>query len=333
MKNYFRIAIFLSVIGLALGGAAAGSARRAAAGPVIQGCAILPADNIWNTPVDTLPLDPHSADYVASMGASEHLHPDFGAGLWDGSPIGIPYNVVGGGQAKVGVSFRWPDESDAGPYPIPANPLIEGGSDHHLLVIDTDHCALYELYNAARTTNGWRADSGAIFPLGSNGLRPAGWTSADAAGLPILPGLARYDEVASGEITHALRFTVGQSRGAYIWPARHQASDLTGSQYPPMGQRFRMKADYNLSRFSDPQVLTLLRALKKYGMIVADNGSDWYISGAPDERWNNDALVAAFHSIPGSAFEAVDSSSLMVYPDSGQTLRYAFSIWLPLVRR
>jgi hypothetical protein len=221
----------------------------------------------------------------------------------------------------VGITFEYADESDPGPYPVPPDAPIEGGpqstGDRHVLVIDKDNCILYELYSAYPQANGtWQAGSGAIFNLRSNALRPSTWTSADAAGLPILPGLVRYDEVASGEIKHAIRFTTPQTRNTFIWPARHQASSLTGQQYPPMGQRFRLKANYDLSGFSkDTQVI--LTALKKYGMILADNGSSWYLSGVPDERWNNNVLHELVNVL-GSSFEAVNESSLMINPDSGQ---------------
>ena len=290
------------------------------AGPTLEGCPIFPSDHIWNTPIDTLPVDPNSAAMIAPI-AGDHLHPDFGSGTWDGFPIGIPYVSVPGTQAKLNVIFGYDDESDSGPYPIPPNPPIEGNpdgdGDRHILILDRDHCDLYELYAAHLEVDGWHAGSGAIFDLTDYALRPDGWTSADAAGLPILPGLVRYDEVAEGEIKHAIRFTVSQTRRDYVWPARHYASSLTGSQYPPMGQRFRLKADFEISSFS-PEVQVILQAMKTYGLILADNGSDWFISGAPDERWDNDMLVSEFHRIYGSNFEAVDVSSLMLDPDSGQ---------------
>jgi hypothetical protein len=290
-----------------------------------QACGVFPADNIWNVPIDSLPVDSNSSAYVATIGPTNGLHPDFGSGDWppgSDSPIGIPYVTVPGTQPKVEVSFDYADESDPGPYPIPPNPPIEGGpqsdGDRHILIIDTDNCILYELYYAFPQQDGsWHAGSGAIFDLKSDQLRPAGWTSADAAGLPIFPGLVRYDEVASGEINHALRFTVPQTRNTYIWPARHFASSLTGSQYPPMGQRFRLKADFDVSGFS-PANQVILTALKRYGMIVADNGSSWFVSGVPDPRWNNDDL-GMLHQVLGSNFEAVDESSLMVNPDSAAT--------------
>jgi hypothetical protein len=293
----------------------------ALAGETLEGCPVLPADNVWNTPVDTLPVDSRSASYITTIGSGTGLHPDFGSGLWDGGPIGIPYNIVTGTQAKVPVRFDYSDESDPGPYPIPADPLIEGGpastGDRHILLLDRDSCILYEIFSAYPESGRWVAGSGAVFDLRSTALRPPGWTSADAAGLPILPGLVRYDEVASGEIHHALRFTVPRTRRAYLWPARHYASTLTGLQYPPMGQRFRLKAGFDLSGFS-PETQVILSAIKKYGMILADNGGAWYISGVPDERWDNDVLVAELGRVKGSDFEAVDESSLMLSPDSGR---------------
>lgn len=290
--------------------------------PSIQGCPIFPADSVWNTPIDHLPIDPNSSAYITTIGATKGIHPDFGSGLYEGSPIGIPYNVVPGNQLKVPVTFYYEDESDPGPYPIPLDALIEGGpdsdGDRHVLVLDKGHCILYETFDSWPQPNGsWEAGSGAIFDLLSHGLRPDGWTSSDAAGLPILPGLVRYDEVASGEIRHAIRFTVPQTRKAYIWPARHYASSLTGTNYPPMGQRFRLKADFDVSGFS-PEVQIILQALKKYGMILADNGASWFISGVPDERWDNDMLVGELKLVKGSDFEAIDESSLMIDPDSGQ---------------
>jgi hypothetical protein len=286
------------------------------------GCQFFPANNIWNTRVDTLPLDPVSATYVQTIGSTTGVHADFGSGLWDGGPIGIPYTTVPGTQIPVPVTFDYADESDPGPYPIPTDAPIEGGpgssGDRHVLVVDRDNCKLYEMWDSWPNANGsWHAGSGALFDLKSNALRPAGWTSADAAGLPILPGLVRYDEVASGNINHALRFTVPQTRRAYIWPARHYASTLTGAQYPPMGQRFRLKASFDISRFS-PANQVILTSLKRYGMFLADNGSAWFLSGVPDERWNNDELRQLQLYVHGSDFEAVNESGLMINPDSGE---------------
>ena len=289
--------------------------------PSISSCEVFPSNNIWNTPVDKLPVDPNSNQYVTTIGANAPAHPDFGSGLYAGEPIGVPFTTVPGTQPKVSVTFQYSDESDPGPYPIPANVPIEGGAqssgDRHVLVIDQDNCILYEMWSSYPQADGtWQAGSGAIFHLKSNTLRPAGWTSADAAGLPIFPGLIRYDEVAAGEILHAIRFTAPQTRNTYIWPARHEASDLTAASFPPMGQRFRLKASFNISGFAQP-VQVILRALQKYGMILADNGSSWYLSGAPDDRWDNDVLHQ-ITQLKGSDFEAVNESSLMVQADSGQ---------------
>jgi hypothetical protein len=291
-----------------------------AAVPTPTGCPIFLADHIWNAPVDGLPLDPSSAAYINTIGADGRLHPDFGSGTWAGFPIGIPYVIVSGAQPKVPVSFVYADESDPGPYPIPPDPPIEGDpegdGDRHVLIIDQDNCLLYELFAAHLENDGWYAGSGAIFDLRGYALRPDGWTSADAAGLAIFPGLVRYDEVAAGEIRHAIRFTASETRKDYVWPARHYASKLTGSQYPPMGQRFRLKASFDISGFSS-EVQVILQAMKTYGIILADNGSDWFISGVPDERWDNE-LLRELRQVRGADFEAVDVSSLMLYPDSGQ---------------
>ncbi len=285
-------------------------------------CPLLPEDNIWNAPIDTLPLDAHSGAYVSSIGAGAVVHADFGSGTWNGGPIGIPFASVPGSQPAVPIHYTaYGAESDPGPFPIPADAPVEGGStsdgDRHVLVVDRDNCVLYELYRAFLQADGsWNADSGARYDLRSNALRPAGWTSADAAGLPIFPGLVRYDEVVAGEIAHAIRFTVPQTRQAYVWPARHYASSSSDPALPPMGQRFRLKAGVDISGFSGP-VQVILRAMKKYGIILADNGSAWYISGVPDERWDND-MLHELDAITGSDFEAVDCSALMIDPDSGQ---------------
>jgi hypothetical protein len=283
----------------------------------IGGCPMFPADSVWNTRIDSLPVDARSSSYIASIGASTGLHPDFGAN-WDGGPFGIPYTTVPGAQPLVGVTFDYADESDPGPYPIPPDAPVEGGSDRHVLVVDRDHCTLYEMWNAWKQADGsWQAGSGAVFDLQSNALRPDTWTSADAAGLPILPGLVRYDEVAAGEIKHAIRFTVQHTRNAHIWPARHDASSNADLNLPPMGQRFRLKASKDISGYP-AQIQVIFTAFKRYGLILADNGSNWYVSGAPDARWDDDMLVTAFRSLKGSDFEAVDESSLMVHRDSGQ---------------
>ena len=275
-------------------------------------CSIFPADNPWNADISSYPVHTMSSTWVASIGASTHLHPDFGTS-WEGGPIGIPYVEVPPGQPGVAVTFDYDSESDHAPYPIPRDAPIEGGSssdgDRHVLVLSRSECKLYELYAAYPQSNGsWHAGSGAIFDLRSNALRPDGWTSADAAGLPILPGLVRYDEVAAGHIDHALRFTVSTTQRGYVHPATHFASSSTSPAVPPMGARFRMKASYDCSRFSR-QIQIVCAALKRYGMFVADNGSSWYVSGSHDDRWNDDAL-GDLKQVPGSAFEAVDTGPI-----------------------
>ncbi len=305
--------------------------RRVAAGCVIgvvgfaasaqnMPCVMFPPDNIWNTPIDHLPVHSQSAAFISSIGATRGLHPDFGT-VWEGAPIGIPFVVVPANQPMVNVTFDYDDESDPGPYPIPPNPPIEGGSsstgDRHVLVVRAGENKLYELYDAHPNGNGtWSAGSGAIYDLESHELRPETWTSADAAGLPILPGLVRYEEILAGNIPHAIRFTAQRTRQAYVWPARHYASNITDPNVPAMGQRFRLKASFNLDGFS-PEVRIILQAMKKYGIILADNGSNWYISGVPNPLWDDDALHE-LGQVRGSDFEAVDVSTLMLDPDSGQ---------------
>ena len=287
-------------------------------GPTMAGCPLNPADSIWNARVDQLPVHARSGAWITSIGGGDHVHMDFGSGTWDGGAIGIPFNVVAGSSVtKYNVDFYYPDESDAGPYPIPSNPNIEHGGDHHILTLDTETCTLYEIYDASFSGGQWSGGSGAIFDLNSNTLRPDGWTSADAAGLPILPGLIRYDEILAGQINHAIRFTIN-STNSYIWPGRHLTSGTPGvlTNTPPMGARFRLKSNYNISGFS-PEMQVILQAMKTYGIILADNGSDWYMSGAPDERWDND-MLHTLDVLTGNDFEAVDVSGLMIDPDSGQ---------------
>jgi len=290
--------------------------------PTLSTCAVQPDDNIWNVRIDSLPVDASSDAYITTIGATTGLHPDFGSGTWNGGPIGIPFAIVDGFQEQVPVDFGYEDESDPGPYPIPENVPIEGGpgssGDRHVLVLDSDRCLLYEMWNSWPQPDGsWYAGSGAIFDLASNALRPVGWTSADAAGLPILPGLVRYEEVVADEIRHAIRFTISQTRRAYVWPARHFASSSTDPNRPPMGQRFRLKATFDVTPYA-PEIRVLLVAMQRYGLILADNGSNWYVSGVPDERWDND-LLHTLSSVKGADFEAVDCSSLMVDSDSGAT--------------
>lgn len=283
-------------------------------------CPIFPVDNVWNTPIDTLPVHPNSATYVNSIGATSGLHPDFGT-VWNGAPNGIPFTIVPSTQRLVTVRYTdYGDESDPGPMPIPANAAIEGGpngdGDRHVLIVQTGTCKLYELFYAFPQPDGsWNASSGAVWDLRSHLLRPDTWTSADAAGLPMLPGLVRQEEVQAGAINHALRFTVPRTQGIHLWPARHHTTDR-GAQYPPMGLRFRLKASFDISKFS-PSNQVILRALKKYGMFVSDNGGAWFLSGAPSPKWNDDDLHL-LQQITGSNFEAVDESTLQIAANSGQ---------------
>jgi hypothetical protein len=276
----------------------------------VAGQQVFPSDNPWNTDISRFPVDPNSDTLIASIGLTTGLHPDFGT-VYNNAPNGIPYVVVPGTQPLVPITFtEYGDESDPGPYPIPPNAPVEGGldsnGDRHLLVVDPDHGKLYELYHAYPNGDGsWNAGCGAIFDLNSNALRPDGWTSADAAGLPIFPGLVRYDEVVlQGAVTHAFRFTVQRTRRAYVYPARHYASSSTDPALPPMGMRVRLNAGFDISGFT-PNLQVILRAMQTYGMFVADNGSNWYVSGAPEPRWNDDELVSGFRRVHGSDFEVV----------------------------
>jgi hypothetical protein len=283
------------------------------------GCTVFPADNVWNTPIDKLPVHANSKNWVPNIGGGTSLHLDFGAEKWEGNEIGIPYNVLNASrEPKVPFNFLYSDESDAGPYPVGVNPRIEQGSDHHLITLDKETCKVYEIFNASND-NGWQGDSGAIWDLKSNAMRPISWTSADAAGLPILPGLIRYEEVAALDIKHALRFTAEKTNG-YVWPGSHLTSGEPGvlnAFQPPLGARFRLKASYDISQF-DPYSQAILKAMKTYGIILADNGGDWYLSGTPDSRWNDEVLHDVFIRIKGAAFEAVDESCMMVSPNSAQ---------------
>jgi hypothetical protein len=274
-------------------------------------CTYLPANNVWHADISKLPVNAHSAAWMASSGgaSSLHIHPDFGG------PYGIPFNTVSGTHPKVTVRFDYADESDHVAYPLGSDTRIEDGSDAHALVVDSSTCKLYETWDTASTPTGWTAGSGAVYDLRSNALRPNGWTSADAAGLPILPGLLRYDEVESGKVDHAIRFTVSRSDASHLWPARHDAGS-SNANLPPMGARFRLKANYS-TRGLRADTVAVLNAMKKYGMIVADNGSNFYFQGATDSRWP-DALLDQLKAVPASAFEAIDESSLMASPNSGQ---------------
>jgi len=316
MKSCLACWLFILGLGCARSADDRATPRRA---PVLKTdlgkVEIFPADNPWNENIADRPVHPRSRQYLESVGLTKPLHPDFGT-VWNGAPTGIPYVVVDPDQQKTVVEFEYADESDPGPYPIPANPPIEGGpkapldSDRHILMIDPKHKRLYELYQAIPLANGrWKAGSGAIFDLTSNELRPQGWTSADAAGLPIFPGLARYDEIVEqGELRHALRFTVKKTQRAYLSPARHFASRSNDPNLPPMGLRVRLKADYDITRFPRPAQV-ILRGLKTYGMLLADNGGDWFVSGCPDPRWNDEALNT-LKRVQVRDFEAVDTGEL-----------------------
>jgi hypothetical protein len=289
---------------LVLGGSSPDAQRL----PGAARCPLFPKTNPWNRRVDRLPVARNSAAIIASIGAGTGLHADFGSGLWQGAPIGIPFDVVTRKTRRSRVSFEYADESDRVGYPIPRRVHIEGGSDHHALLVDRDACRLYELGRLERRGGRWHAWAGATWSLRSNRVRPAGWTSADAAGLPIFPGLARYDEVRRGVIDHALRFTVRRTRRAYVYPARHYASSLSDANLPPMGLRVRLKASFDVRPFPREARIVLV-ALKRYGMMVADNGSDWYVTGAPSPGWSNDQLHT-LGRVKGSDFLVVDTSSL-----------------------
>jgi hypothetical protein len=304
-----QLAVVMLLLGTALVPAPAAFAS-ARSGVPEGSCPIFPANNAINRDISRAPVDPNSARYIASIGAGGHLHPDFGTN----PGYGIPYSVVGPAQPRVPIRFTaYGPESDPGPYPIPPNAPIEGAGqegDRHVLVLQEGQCKLYELYGASRAGggSGWDAEAGAVFNLRSNALRPDDWTSADAAGLPILPLLARYDEVAGGRIDHALRVTVAETQKGFIHPATHYASGSSDPNLPPMGLRLRLKAGYSLSGYHG-ESLVILRALKRYGLIVADNGSSWYITGAPDPRWNDENLEE-IKRVPGSAFQVVRSGPI-----------------------
>jgi hypothetical protein len=294
--------------------AATAGAADGSRGPHVGRCPVFPRNNQWNQRVDRLPVHRRSGPIMRSIGLDAYLHADFGSGRYEGAPIGIPYRTVSGRQRRVPVSFDYADESDRGRYPIPRNVPIEGGrsstGDRHVVVIDRDRCRLYELYAAYPLDGGrrWHAGSGAIWRLRSNHLRPRGFTSADAAGLPIFPGLARWSEAKHGAIRHALRFTAPRMRRAFIYPARHFASDETDPELPAMGQRLRLKRSFDISRFPR-QARIVLRALKRYGMILADNGAPLFISGAPSRDWDNDQLHT-LHRVKATDFVVVDTTSL-----------------------
>jgi hypothetical protein len=297
-------ALFVVVAGLSAGAAT----PRAAPLVNAPACPVFPAGNVWNQDISALPVASDSSTLLTTIGLSTGLHPDFGS--YRG--YGIPINTVAGTRTKVRVRFDYGPESDKGPYPIPLHPKIEASSDHHMLIVDRDACRLYEMWNVRHTSTGWRAGSGAIWDMNSNALRPDGWTSADAAGLPILPGLVRYREVAAGMIDHALRFTAPKTRSAHIYPARHDAGSGSSSSLPPMGLRVRLKASFDVSQLS-PQARVIAIALQRYGMILADNGSPWYVSGASNKNFN-DSDLHTLNRITGRDLEVVDTSGLVNTP-------------------
>ena len=302
-----RTAAALTLV-VAAGLTAGAAAPEAAPLPAAPACPVFPAGNVWNQDISALPVASDSGTLIAKIGLDTGLHPDFGS--YRG--YGIPYNTVPGSQRKLTVRFDYSSQSDHVGYPIPARPRIEAGSDHHMLIVNRDTCKLYEMWNVRHTRRGWRAGSGAVWKMTSNALRPDGWTSADAAGLPILPGLVRYPEVAAGVIDHALRFTAPQTRDAHIYPARHDAGSGSSASLPPMGLRVRLKASFDLSQLS-PQARVVAVALQHYGMILADNGSPWYISGASNKRFNDDDL-RTLNRITGRDLEVVDTSGLVNTP-------------------
>jgi hypothetical protein len=302
-----RAAAALSLV-VAAGLTAGAAAPSAAPLPSAPACPVFPAGNVWNQDISALPAASDSATLIAKIGLDTGLHPDFGS--YRG--YGIPYNTVPGSQRKVTVRFDYSSQSDHVGYPIPRRPRIEAGSDHHMLIVNSGTCKLYEMWNVRHTRRGWRAGSGAVWKMTSNALRPDGWTSADAAGLPILPGLVRYPEVAAGVIDHALRFTAPQTRNAHIYPARHDAGAGSSASLPPMGLRVRLKASFDLSQLS-PQARVVAVALQHYGMILADNGSPWYITGASNKRFNDDDL-RTLNRITGRDLEVVDTSGLVNTP-------------------
>ena len=329
-----RLLLVVGLVGLAcaIAADAAATARTQAGVRVVPGgprlpgtaCSAFPPDNVWNTPISGLPIDPRSATWLAHMAAgSTFLHPDYGPAGGGARPYGISWQITRPHPAFVRIHFRYASQSDRVPYPFSARTPIEGGSnatgDRHALMVDPASCVLYELYDAHyHRHNTSTAGSGAIWNLRSNRLRPAGWTSADAAGLPILPGLVNYDEVLSGRLDHAIRVTAQTTSTRYVWPARHQAGSTADPDYPPMGARFRLKARFRLpeSRCAGP-CQTVIAAMKTYGLILADNGSNWYFGGTADRRWT-DTMVEQLKLIPASAFQAVDERCLAVSPNSGE---------------
>lgn len=313
------LALSLALTTVSASTASAGSSRPLP-GTV---CRAFPADNYWHASVAALPVNVRSKAWLSHMSPTRKLHPDFGPSYGaQPVPYGIPITYVTSSHARVPVTFDYASESDRVGYPLGSDTKVEGGQwtsgDRHTVIVDTTRCRLYETWATRKSGTRWLAGSGATWDLTSNALRPAGWTSADAAGLPILPGLLRYDEVAAGAVDHAIRFTTNITDRRYIWPARHQAGSVSDPTYPPMGARFRLKASYVISSSLRRDTQVVLRAMKTYGLVLADNGSPWYFQGTSDTRWPS-ALLDQLKAVPASAFEAVDTSRLMVSSSSGQS--------------
>ncbi len=319
MRTAARPGILLATAAVLLGGLMAPAQVQAAGNGILgTSCPAFPADNWWHADVSRLPVHPHSGQWLSHMSTNRRLHPDFGPSYGaQPQPYGIPVTVVAGSHPKVTPSFTYASESDRRGYPLGTDTRIEGGSDRHAVVLDRDACRLYETWETQQQGGRWTAGSGAVWDLRSDALRPAGWTSADAAGLPILPGLLRYDEVKAGHVDHAIRFTTTLTDRSYLWPARHQAGSASNAGYPPMGARFRLKASYRVAPSLRPDTKVVLSAMKRYGLALADNGSPWYFQGTADNAWPS-GLLDQLKAVPASAFEAVDTARLMVKADSGR---------------
>ncbi|MEO6511870.1 MAG: hypothetical protein ABIO16_12810 [Nocardioides sp.] len=310
----------LAAVPSSAAGLVTGAGAPSSTGGLRAACPAFPADSWWHADVSQLPVHERSSQWLSHMSTDRDLHPDFGPSYGDGPNYGIPVTVVDGSHPKVRVRFDYADESDRVRYPLGNDTRIEGGrnsgGDMHAIVVDRSTCMLYETWNTRVSGDTWRAGSGAVWSLRSNDLRPDGWTSSDAAGLPILPGLLRWKEVKNGRVDHAIRFTTDTTSSWHLWPARHDAGSTSEKSYPPMGARFRLKASFSLSGFS-AKARVVLRAMKTYGLVLADNGSPWYFQGEQNKHWPS-AFVEDLKRIPASAFEAVDTASLMVDPDSAQ---------------
>ena len=313
----------LAVAGTTYAGDASGRSSATTPQKAVAGttCATFPADNWWHADVRGLPVDPRSRSWLSHMSTSVELHPDFGPSFGDGPNYGIPVTVVRHSHARVHVRFQYAGESDKVRYPLGRDTRVEGGirssGDRHAIIVDKGTCRLYETFATHRQNGKWLAGSGAVWSLKSDALRPRGWTSADAAGLPILPGLLRWNEVRAGTIDHAIRFTTDITSMHHLWPARHDAGSKRSLKYPPMGARFRLRASYHPAGFG-AKARAVVQAMKTYGLVLADNGSPWFFQGEQNARWP-DSLIEQLKRIPASKFVAVDTSSLMISKDSGAT--------------